>query len=73
MDYIFAVVVGAIVFFTYRQGLKDGMRKSENAPLEQLKAPRPKITKGDEDNAKIILANIEAYDGTTKNQTRVEV
>ena len=68
---LLALIVGAFVFFSYRQGLKDGMRKEKGEELAPVVRPRPKQANKQPDKWDTILANINAYDGTPKGQKKV--
>lgn len=72
---LLALVVGAFVFLSYRQGLKDGMRKEKGEELRPVVSkPRQKHNEGTDKTAEkwgTIIANIDTYDGTPKGQKKV--
>lgn len=71
MHILLALVVGAFVFLSYRQGLKDGMRKEKGEELAPVVKSRPKQANKQPDKWDTIMANINAYDGTPKGQKKV--
>jgi hypothetical protein len=76
MTYIFILALVALfgVFFSYRQGLKDGKRIENNEELKPiLKPPKKAVKESDEERrAKILFDNVNNYDGTAKGQKEVK-
>lgn len=76
MNYILClliVLVPGMIFFAYRQGLKDG-KVIDKAPLPKIVSiPKP-AQKPSKEEQKImqILENVETYDGTSKGQKKVK-
>lgn len=66
-------IVGLLVFFSYRQGIKDGRALREEEPLKPVvekkakKAPQSKETK----RLNAILENINNYTGSAVGQKDV--
>lgn len=66
-------IVGLLVFFSYRQGIKDGRALKEEEPLKPVvekktkKAPQSKETK----RLNAILENINNYTGSAVGQKDV--
>lgn len=71
------VTASVSVFLAYRQGIKDGRKLSENKPIEpivnipSIPHPIPKEQKAEIDRINAISRNIDAYNGTTKGQRKV--
>lgn len=59
---IFALLVGLLVFVSYRQGLKDGKAVSENKPVTPLFAPQKKIEVQMSDD-EALLKWADSYEG----------
>ncbi|MEG1995961.1 MAG: hypothetical protein RR036_00470 [Oscillospiraceae bacterium] len=80
MVVILAVIVSAvIVFFCYRQGLKDGICRLKDEKLEQVinlknkQKPTEVQRKQTIEQQKMsaLMRNLEVYDGTKKGQVKL--
>ena len=72
MILLFATALGICIVAAYRIGLRDGMRLKSGREPEAFIKERPKGRPTKEDKRiNAILSNIDAYDGTGKNQKEI--
>jgi len=71
---LLALCPAVLALWAYRQGLRDGMAKAQGQPPERI-ATRPKrkppAPSAEQRRLEQILANVEAYDGTSYGQKEV--
>ena len=60
---IFALLVGLLVFASYRQGIKDGRSMEQGAPVTPLFAPAKNRGKGDKSEEEKLLEWADSYEG----------
>lgn len=70
---LLALLPAALCLWAYRQGLRDGMGKAGGKPPAPIVRPRGKQPKETPEERRLrqIMANVEAYDGTSKGQKEV--
>lgn len=74
-DVALMIIPALLVLLAYRAGVRDGAKKADGKPLSPVlpavklrgKSKEPRELK----KMREILANVEAYDGTPKNQKKV--
>ena len=72
MTILAAILGGLFLVAAYRIGLRDGMRLKSGREPEAIIKERPKSRPTKEDKRiNAILSNIDAYDGTGKNQKEI--
>lgn len=66
-------IIGLLVFFSYRQGLKDGQILKEDKPLKPVIEPKHKKIEQDRELKRrmAILENINVYNGSSAGQRDV--
>lgn len=68
---IMLCMLSLLCIWCYRQGVRDGMSAKEGKPPAPLIKPLPKPPSKEQQYFSDIERNLEAYDGTKKNQKEV--
>ena len=68
---IISVISPILVLIAYRQGIKDKVQVEKKEQLQPFFSPKPQKVKVDP-KTKVILSNIDNYDGTDNNQREVK-